>query len=200
MTEYKDVVLSMSRGLKVDESNDLAYLYELPQCNRSLDVLMQLEVRQIISEGNPESLPKVLERVNRADLASKARKSKWYKSTIKKKKLGSVGATPPPSTDKLMQMELDLIRSHLKVLKEHSKTWSVPSSTAESAVSGDFETIMDCLNKIERKIKTEADFCNFSSNGSSSEEETCTSPRIVATSKSAIVLIFNLFFSCPQRY
>ena len=87
---FRDLVHEVSQELTQEESQDLAYLNHLPEkCYhaRTILVMLELEARCIISDKNPETLANQLERLKRADLASRVRKWSPNKKSNKKRPL-----------------------------------------------------------------------------------------------------------------
>ena len=85
---FRDLVYEVSQELTRGESQDLAYLNNLPERfydARTILVMLQLEVRCIISETNPETLAVQLEKLKRADLATRVRKWSSNKKNSKKR-------------------------------------------------------------------------------------------------------------------
>ena len=85
---FRDLVYEVSQELTRGESQDLAYLNHLPERfydARTILVMLELEVRCIISETNPETLAVQLEKLKRADLANRVRKLSSNKKSNKKR-------------------------------------------------------------------------------------------------------------------
>ena len=183
-SEFRDIVFQAARSLRQEESQELAYLYKLSpnfKDSRPMEVLMQLEVLQDISESNPETLAIVLERVKRFDLAKEVRK--WIKQG-KKKKEKRTAIVPHDSTSTptsqflhaevaITKMTLEHAIHRLHVLQEHIELWSsncdVSPELSDAVQLCSNVTIK--LSTIERKIGTGRCTRRSSSTPSSSDEE-----------------------------
>ena len=183
-TEFRDIVFQAARSLRQEESQDLVYLYNLPPSfsqSRPIEVLMQLEVLQKISESNPETLAIVLERVKRFDLAKDVRK--WMKQSKKKKEkrtaIISHDQTPTPTSQFLhaevaiTKMTIEHAVHRLHVLQEHIELWSsncdVSHELNDAVQFCSFVTTK--LSTIEKKLVPGRCFRRSSSSPSSSDEE-----------------------------
>lgn len=168
--QFREVVFTVSQSLRPDESHDIAYINSLPEKflkARPIEVLMQLEVEQKIYQDNPETLVKVLETVNRHDLAGKVKRAI---KTMKKKKNPQ---NPASISDHHQTLHVELALSKMQIeyathrIRLLEKNFHHISST--NAIN--FQSAIDCCSKashsltlIEKTLKSESD-------GSSSDEE-----------------------------
>ena len=172
--QFRDVVFTVSLNLRPDESHDIAYLYELPEKFRKarpIEVLMQLEVEQKIYQDNPETLVKVLERVNRHDLAGKVKRAI---KTMKKKKSPQ---NPTNISDNLqtLHVELALSKMQIEYATHRIRLLEKNFHHISSANAFNFQSAIDYCSKaghsltlIEKTLKSES---SFTCDGSSSDEE-----------------------------
>lgn len=177
--QFRDIVFAVSQSLRSEESHDIAYLHELPERffhSRPIEVLMQLEIQQIIYKENPETLAKVMDRVKRADLASKVRK--WTKKKNKNKQTSkSTGGSCDRDPSHLLHFELALAKMHIEhaahrmnVLQEHIQQWTLLNVNFTMAIDSCRHTT-HCLSTIEKRVRESPTLNSCSS----SEEDIATS-------------------------
>ena len=197
-TEFRDIVFQTARSLRQEESQDLVYLYNLrPSFNQSrpIEVLMQLEVLQNISESNPETLAIVLERVKRFDLAKDVRK--WMKQS-KKKKEKRTAIIPHEQTPTsqflhaevvISKMGIEHVVHRLHVLQEHIELWlSNCDVSPELKDAVQFCSLVTTkLSTIEKKLVPGRCFRRSSSSPSTSDEERLPSSSFTSTIGMTIV-------------
>ena len=197
-SEFRDIVFQAARSLRQEESQDLVYLYNLSpnfKDSRPMDVLMQLEVLQKISESNPETLAGVLERVKRFDLAKDVRK--WMKQGKKKKEKRSATVLHDPTTSQFLHAEVAITKMTLEhaihrlhVLQEHIELWS--SNCDVSPELSDAVQLCSCvttkLSTIEKKIGPSRYTRRSSSTPSSSDEEMSPPSSFTSTSSTGMTI------------
>ncbi|XP_019853395.1 PREDICTED: uncharacterized protein LOC109582843 isoform X2 [Amphimedon queenslandica] len=168
--QFREVVFTVSQSLRPDESHDIAYINNLPEKflkARPIEVLMQLEVEQKIYQDNPESLAKVLETVNRHDLAGKVKKAI---KTMKKKKNPQ---NPANISDHLQTLHVELALSKMQIeyathrIRLLKKNFHHISST--NAIN--FQSAIDCCSKASQSLTLIQKTLKSESDGSSSDEE-----------------------------
>ena len=196
-SEFRDIVFQAARSLRQEESQDLVYLYDLSpnfKDSRPMDVLMQLEVLQKISESNPETLANVLERVKRFDLAKDVRK--WMKQG-KKKKVKRSATVPHAPTSQFLHAEVAISKMttehlihRLHVLQGHIELWS-----SNCDVSPELnDAIQLCsrvttnLSTIEKKIGPSRYTRNLRSTPSSSDEEMSLHSSFTSTGSTGMTI------------
>lgn len=189
---FRDAVYMVSQGLRPEESQDIAYLYDLPERfhhTRTITVLRQLEHQQHISRERPETLAIMMDRIKRADLAGKVRKM-----IKKKKKQKSTEEGPQARCMKYNDHHGDLLHCELEwekmqmehtthrinKLQEHLHHWSMAAGERKpslNSTANDFKKALEychkislCLSNIERRMVPDS-----STNGSSSSSSSCNS-------------------------
>jgi hypothetical protein len=174
--EFKDTIYQASLKLSKDEAHDLAYLNDLPhkfrECDRPMDVLIQLEVMQIITESNPETLAKVFERIKRKDLAKLVRQKNTDKKSAEKKKPAEDNNLL--NIDKMLLIELATIQMQMEHAIRRIKKFKISMQTRNGQLTDcddqDFRKTLECCS-IAKQNLTNVQQRNFNREELSSDED-----------------------------
>jgi hypothetical protein len=206
--DFKDIVLQASLSLSKDEACHLAYLYRLPykflECERPLEILIQLEIMQIITENNPETLAKAFERIKRKDLAKMVRQMKKSseKSTNNKRKVPL-----DEDLDKMLLIELCTIKMEMAHAERRLKAFRNSMETRNGQALSPLDaidlqnSIKDCSNIKQRLNKMQ--LRNFAGKedsvlNSSSDEEISPSSTMTRTPAGAFPVLPLMNIDMPE--
>lgn len=122
--KFRCHVVSVSKLLYLEETNELGYIYGLPETKYkdkpTLEVLKLLQQRDIISATKPEGLIGVFKQINRTDLVKMTdryikscdRPHKMYKDNI-----SGLGDSTEKEQLQVARMHNQASRSHFKILE-----------------------------------------------------------------------------------